>query len=190
MKPQHALFFSLPAFRRPHHTRRFLDISCIIKKLRLIIMPILYTFTLLFWIQQILTFSHAVVKLLLVSTKLCTYVGLTHAVSPEVPPTAAVSSSQDIDITIGAAAGVLVAVRWGLAALGEQSPQARTTLTHSWHRPLSEDYFLKEATWKCLKSYQMLYEIIALSKFKWSSPIFLFPSCSGKISPLYFRADV
>lgn len=69
--------------------------------------------------------------------------GLTHVVPPEVPQTAAVSSSQDIDISIRAAAGVLVPVEWGLAALGEPSPQARITPTHCWHSPVSADSFLK-----------------------------------------------
>lgn len=69
---------------------------------------------------------------------------LTHAVPPEVPQTAVVSSSQDVDISVVAAAGVLVAVTWRRAALRELSPQAGT-LTHSWHRPLSLDHFLEEA---------------------------------------------
>lgn len=69
---------------------------------------------------------------------------LTHAVPPEVPQTAVVSSSQDVDISVVAAAGVLVAVTWRLAALRELSPQAGT-LTHSWHRPLSLDHFLEDA---------------------------------------------
>lgn len=69
---------------------------------------------------------------------------LTHAVPPEVPQTAVVSSSQDVDISVVAAAGVLVAVTWRRAALRELSPQAGT-LTHSWHRLLSLDHFLEEA---------------------------------------------
>lgn len=62
--------------------------------------------------------------------------GLTHAVPPEIPQTAAVSASQDIDISISTAAGVFVAVTWWPAALGEPGPQARTILAHSWHRSL------------------------------------------------------
>lgn len=74
---------------------------------------------------------------------------LTDAVPPEVPQTAVLSSSQDIDISLIAAAGVFVAVTWGLAALGEPSPQTGTTLTHNWHPPLSLDHFLKEETPTC-----------------------------------------
>lgn len=55
---------------------------------------------------------------------------LTDAVPPELPQTAAVSPSQDVDVSIGAAAGVLVAVTWRLAALSELSPQTRTVLIH------------------------------------------------------------
>lgn len=55
---------------------------------------------------------------------------LTNAVPPEIPQTAAVSPSQDIDVSIGAAAGVLVAVTWRPAALRELSPQRRTVLIH------------------------------------------------------------
>ncbi len=76
------------------------------------------------------------------------YLNLTYAVSPKVPQTAAVSASQDVDVSIMAAAGVLEAVTWGPAALREPSPQTGTTLTHSWHCPLSLDHFLKEAASK------------------------------------------
>lgn len=55
---------------------------------------------------------------------------LTDAVPPEIPQTAAVSSSQDIDMSVGAAAGVLVAVMWCPAALRELSPQTWTVLIH------------------------------------------------------------
>lgn len=78
------------------------------------------------------------------------HTGLTHAVPPEVPQTAAVSSSQDIDMSIRAAAGMLVAVTWGQAALGEPSPQAWTTVAHSWHCCPSVDSIVTEATWTCL----------------------------------------
>lgn len=55
---------------------------------------------------------------------------LTDAVPPEVPQTAAVSSSQDVDVSVGAAAGVLVAVAWCPAALRELSPQTWTVPVH------------------------------------------------------------
>lgn len=69
---------------------------------------------------------------------------LTHVVPPEVPQTAVLSSSQDVDVSIVAAAGVLVAITRRPAALGEPSPQTGITLTHHWHPPLSLDHFLKE----------------------------------------------
>lgn len=61
---------------------------------------------------------------------------LTHAVPPEVPQTAVVSPPQDVHMPIMAAAGVLVAVTRGPAALWEPSPQAGTALTHSCHGPI------------------------------------------------------
>ena len=70
---------------------------------------------------------------------------LTHTVLPEVPQTAIFSATQDIDISTKAAAGVLVAVTRGPAALRELPPQARITLTHSWNPSISPDHFLKEA---------------------------------------------
>lgn len=55
---------------------------------------------------------------------------LTDAVPPELPQTAAVPPSQDVDVSIRAAAGVLVAVTRRLAALRELSPQTQTVLIH------------------------------------------------------------
>lgn len=55
---------------------------------------------------------------------------LTDAVPPEVPQTAAVPSTQDVDVSIEAAAGVFVAVTWCPAALRELSPQTWTVLIH------------------------------------------------------------
>lgn len=55
---------------------------------------------------------------------------LTNAVPPEIPQTAAVPPSQDIDVSVGAAAGVLVAVTWRPAALRELSPQRWPVLIH------------------------------------------------------------
>lgn len=63
----------------------------------------------------------------------------THTISPEILETAAASSSQDVDLSIRAAAGVFVAVTWRLAALREPSPQTRTALTHSGRPPISWD---------------------------------------------------
>lgn len=76
--------------------------------------------------------------------------GLTHAVPPEVPRTASVPSSQDVDVSVAAAAGVLVAVPGGLTALGKLSPEGRAILTHGRHcGPASVDWFLQHRTWKC-----------------------------------------
>lgn len=55
---------------------------------------------------------------------------LTNAVPPEIPQTAAVSPSQDVDVSVGAAAGVFVAVTRRPAALRELSPQTWTVLVH------------------------------------------------------------
>lgn len=55
---------------------------------------------------------------------------LTDVVPPEILQTAAVSSSQDVDVSVSAAAGVLAAVTWCAAALRELSPQTWAVLIH------------------------------------------------------------
>lgn len=54
---------------------------------------------------------------------------LTHTVPPEVPQAAAASAPQDVHVTLGAAAGVFVAVAWRGGATGEQRPQTGTAGT-------------------------------------------------------------
>lgn len=76
---------------------------------------------------------------------------LTHVVFPEVPQTSVLSASQDVDVCIVAAAGVLVAVAWGQAASqGELFPQTGVVLTHTWQPSLSLEHLLKES--KCIQS--------------------------------------
>lgn len=76
---------------------------------------------------------------------------LTDIVFPEVPQAAVLSASQDIDVCIVAAAGMLVAVARGQAASqGELFPQTGVILTHTWHPSLSLEHLLKEST--CIQS--------------------------------------
>lgn len=65
------------------------------------------------------------------------HLSLTHAVPPEVPQEVVFPASKDIDVPAIGAAGMLEAITWRPATLGELGPQARTPPTHIRHPQLS-----------------------------------------------------
>ena len=90
----------------------------------------------------------------LCGTEYYSYLLLTYTVPPEVPKATVVSASQNIDISMIAAAGMLIAVTWGPAALRELSPQTRTILTHSWHPLHPTGTFSKRSNMTVLRNVQ------------------------------------